>query len=544
MRILLISFALILLVNTAHAEAFRSLLVRQLSASTETATTEDEAESLAVLEAYYLSGDLRPVWVGERGVNKKGRDLSSLIATSDQDGLRPKDYGTHTISKLLNTTDPADIVALELKLSLALMQLTSDLGEGRTSPHVADPNLYPFRDEVNKGQIIEEAASTTDLDAFVAKYRPQTVRYKRAKQALAMYRELAETGGWKPIPAGDSIKPGMKNARVGLLRSHLRLWDDLKVENDRAAQGSDANYYDDDMVKAVKWMQYRHGLAQDGAVGKATLAAINVPVEDRIDQLVINLERRRWMTDDFGQRYIFVNLADFTLKLVDEPKTLLDMRVVIGKTYHKTPVFSKNMTYLVINPFWNVPPSIAGGEILPKLKKDPGYLAKKNFTLLSDWSASAQSVDPYTIDWSQVTRRNFRWRLRQGPGDGNALGRIKFMLPNHFNVYLHDTPSKSKFSQTVRSFSHGCVRVHEPTRLAAAVLTENKGWGEEEITAAITAKKRRIVKLKNPLPVHISYLTAWVNKDMSVHFRADIYDRDKQLANNLLGQRDNRFAMR
>ena len=250
--------------------------------------------------------------------------------------------------------------------------------------------------------------------------------------------------------------------------------------------------------------------------------------------MLLNMERRRWMPDDLGRRYIFVNLADFVLKVVDGPKTIYDSRVVVGKPYHRTPVFSGDMTYIVINPYWHVPPSIARNEILPAVIKDPGYLAKKNFTVLSSWGADASVLDPNSIDWPSLKGKRVAYKFRQDPGDGNALGRIKFMFPNQFNVYLHDTPSKSLFARTVRSFSHGCIRVQNPANLAEVVLAGMEGWSLASIKASIGSKKRKIVRLDEPLPVHLTYLTAWVNKDSSVHFRDDIYSRDKRLREALV----------
>jgi murein L,D-transpeptidase YcbB/YkuD len=295
-------------------------------------------------------------------------------------------------------------------------------------------------------------------------------------------------------------------------------------------------FYDHQLAEAVVRFQERHGLASDAAVGPETLDALNVPIERRIEQMVVNLERRRWMPDDRGARYVFVNLADFELKVVHEPRTVFDTRVVVGAPYHRTPVFSAAMTYVEINPYWNVPASIARNELLPKIKEDPSYLAPNGFELLSDWGDGAAAIDPWSIDWSRITRETFAYRLRQRPGDGNALGRIKFMFPNQFNVYLHDTPARHLFERTERSFSHGCIRIDRPEEFGAVVLAAD-GWSRERLDAAIASGERMIVTLAQPLPVHIAYLTAWVNKDGTVNFRNDVYGRDAILADALLGPR-------
>jgi murein L,D-transpeptidase YcbB/YkuD len=315
----------------------------------------------------------------------------------------------------------------------------------------------------------------------------------------------------------------------------LRASNDPEEARLAAATPASSEVYDDQLQAALIRFQERHGLAPDGRVGPKTRAALNVPIDARIQQMVLNLERRRWMPDDRGARYVFVNLADFELKVVHEPKTVLDTRVVVGAPYQRTPVFSAEMTYVVINPYWHVPPGIARNELLPKIREDPRYLAANDFELLSDWSESATLLDPLAIDWSAVSAQAFPYKLREKPGPGNALGRIKFMFPNRFNVYMHDTPARALFEKTVRSFSHGCIRVERPEEFGAVVLGRQPGWSLDRIQAAIARGERRIVTLAAPLPVHITYLTAWVNKDGSVHFRDDVYGRDALLAEALLG---------
>jgi len=515
------------------AEALPLALEAQLAGETAAARSDDETRTLAVLEHFYRARAHRPLWVLDGAAGPRARKLSDLLVAADLDGLDPRDYRAGEVRKLLDAGSAEELGRLELLLSLGLVRYAADLGQGRTTPHVADPTLFVFREEVRKEDVLAAAAEAVDLDSFVDGYRPQTVRYDRQKVALAEYRALALQGGWRMIPEGETLKPGMTDNRVRLLRQRLRLVGDLKPADDLAESGGDANFFDAGLEAAVKWMQYRHGLTRDGAVGPKTLAELNVPVERRIEQMVLNLERRRWMPDDLGQRYIFVNLADFLLKLVDEPRTVLDMPVVVGKPYHRTPIFSDVMTYLEINPFWHVPPSIARDELLPRIKQDVSYLAQNNYVLFSDWSSGATVIDPQTIDWSQVSRASFAYKIRQDSGDGNALGRVKFMFPNRFNIYLHDTPAKSLFSRSERAFSHGCIRVQDPPALAEMVLATTKGWDRARIEAAIASGERTVVPLDEPLPVHISYLTSWVNKDGSVHFRKDVYGRDAELAQAL-----------
>lgn len=521
----------------ALAEALPLALAEELNSGVAAAGTDDEVQSLTVLQRFYGVRGHRPLWVLDKAAGPRAEKLSDLLVAADLDGLDPADYRAGQIRDLLDAETPERLARLEVLLSLGLVRYAADLGQGRTTPHVADPELFVRRDEVRKEEVLEAATGATDLDSFIDGYRPQTVRYDRQKVALAEYRALALQGGWEPIPEGETLKPGMTDPRVSLLRERLRLLGDLKPQNDLAANGGDPDFYDVQMEAAVKWMQYRHGLAQDGAVGPKTLAELNVPIAERIEQMILNLERRRWMADNLGQRHILVNLADFLLKLVDEPQTLLDMPVVVGKPYHRTPIFSHVMTYVEINPYWNVPPSIARNELLPKIKQDVSYLAQNNYVLFSDWSSGASVIDPNTVDWSQVNQSSFPYKIRQDSGDGNALGRVKFMFPNRFNIYLHDTPAKSLFSRPERTFSHGCIRVQDPVKLAEFILRESEDWDRARIETAIASGERTIVTLKEPLPVHIVYLTSWVNKDGSVHFRKDVYDRDTALARALTGGR-------
>jgi murein L,D-transpeptidase YcbB/YkuD len=515
--------------------ALAATLAQALGARIERGLDAAGAEDRAAIGMFYDARAMAPLWVGEREPGARAKALADLLAGADLDGLDPLDYHVPAIRALIDAgnTDVEALAELELHLTSGLIRYVSDLGEGRTTPHAADPKLYVFRDRVDPAEVLRRTAASTDLAALVEQYRPQNPRYRRLKEALAEYRAMAARGGWPAIPEGPALKPDMRDPRVPMLRARLRLWGDLKGDGEASGAG-DPEVYGPDLVAAVERMQWRHGLDTDGVVGAATLKALNVSAEDRVRQLVLNMERRRWLPDNLGQRYIFVNLADFALKLVDEPKTLLDMPVVVGKTYFMTPIFSADMTYLEINPQWNVPPSIAKKEILPKLRQDVSYLARNKFTLFSDWGENARVVDPATIDWALAANKGFPYKLRQEPGEGNALGRIKFMLPNHFNVYLHDTPAKSLFKKSTRTFSHGCIRVSDPLALAEAVLAGQPGWTRDKIEQAMNSGERRIVTLARPLPVHIGYLTAYANKDGSIHFREDIYGRDALLARVLL----------
>ena len=512
------------------------------------------SEDRKVLDEFYAGRGDAPLWTGTPGANDKGRQLSGILSNAAEHGLVPAYYDADRIAELLDSEQEAALAELELRLSLSLIRFASDLDSGRLDPRRVDPEHYSYPQDVDRMQVLVESVEAQDMWVYLRAFQPQQNEYERLKGALAHYRSLAEGGGWEPIPDGETIKEGMSDPRVPALRARLMLLGDLdpstleqgieagsgdvsadketsepQSDGGTTAESSVSNpehLYEGPIVAALTRFQHRHGLTEDGVVGPKTLAALNIPVEQKVEQILMNMERRRWMPDDRGERYIFVNLANFDAKLVDGLDTVFHTKVVVGDPYHRTPVFSDVMTYLEINPVWNVPDSIASKELLPKIQENPNYLAERNYTLLSSWDQNAPEVDPRYIDWNQITASSFPFRIRQEPGENNALGQIKFMFPNRFNIYLHDTPSQSHFSRAERAFSHGCIRVAKPIELAGVLLEGQEGWDQERVRKQIASRERLRVELDRPIPVHLSYITAWVNADGVVHFRDDIYNMD------------------
>jgi murein L,D-transpeptidase YcbB/YkuD len=312
--------------------------------------------------------------------------------------------------------------------------------------------------------------------------------------------------------------------RVLVLRRRLVASGDLEAD---AAEGGD--YFDEKLEQAVIVFQKRHGIKADGIVGPATFDALNVPLEQRIRQIELNMERMRWIPDTVEQSSIVVNIANFQLDVIEKGKSVLSMKVVVGKPFQRTPVFTAKLTSLVINPSWNVPVSIAQKEILKKIKNNPQYITEQNIKVLRGWGSQKNEIDPETIDWSGINADKLAYRFRQEPGPLNALGHIKFMLPNKFDVYLHDTPAKRLFSESVRTFSHGCIRIEKPLELAEYVMKDAPGWTQEKLLAAIKKGAEQAILTPHPLDVHFLYLTAWVDEEGVLQFRNDVYKRDKQL---------------
>jgi murein L,D-transpeptidase YcbB/YkuD len=356
---------------------------------------------------------------------------------------------------------------------------------------------------------------------FAREVIPRNAFYRNLKGALAEYRALAAAGGWPSVPAGSTLAPGMSDARVPALRARLAATGDLDSVETAAAD----DVYDGATVEGVRRFQARHGLEQDGAVGPATLAALNVPVEARIEQMRVNLERARWVLGDLGDDFLVVNVAGFRLYVVRRNEIVWTTRVQVGQPYRRTPIFVATLSYLVFNPTWTVPPTILRRDILPAVRNDVGYLASRNIDVIDD---SGMVVDAMTVDWSGST---FPYRFVQRPGPNNALGRVKFMFPNEHFVYLHDTPSRDLFDRESRAFSSGCIRVEDPLELARLVL--RRGWDEQRIDDVVAAGRTETVTLDDPISVLLLYWTAEADVAGRVFFNADVYARDAEVSSAL-----------
>lgn len=475
-------------------------------------------------------------WLDHGQPSATARAVIGVLNRAGDDGLTPADYSAAHLAALADHLaehpDGGEAGrAFEQSLTVALLRYARDLSTGRIIPRLADPELAIDKPESDRAQILAGVAGAADPAAFLASLAPAHPQYAALKAALAHMRDVKAAGGWPSVPAGPTLKPGMKDDRVPALRARLAATGELSPS---AVNAAEPDLYDAAVEAAVHTFQRTHGQEPDGTVGGRTLIEMNMPVGQRITQILVNMERWRWVRHPAGLPFVSVNLADYSLAVMRGTETLQSMRVVVGAPFARSPVFSGQMRYIDLNPYWYVPPKIAKEEILPKLKKNPNYLTKGHYTLLSDWSDQAVPVDPATINWAQVTPRGFHWRVRQEPGNENSLGRIKFMFPNKYDVYLHDTPSKRLFDRALRSFSHGCIRVQDPPALALTVLalTNTPGWPEDKLRAAIGGDdlKHQTVRLKTPLAVEITYLTTLVDHDGTLNFRTDIYGRDARIA--------------
>ena len=488
----------------------------------------------AGVPCFYQRRGFAPAWSGEAGLDAESTsELLGAIQNSLYDGLRPADYHQADLQSRLEAArsqqDPNALAELDLLLTDAFLNLASDLRYGRVNPrtvHGDCEEASPETAEPDLPGVLESALAARRVGSTLEGLAPQTEAYKTLRQAVAFYRGIVARGGWPMVPEGPTLHPGDRNPRVEALRARL----EATAFFDPAAGGRDL--FDPPLQAAVRAFQERNGLEPDGAVGKGTLAVLNVPAEDRLRQIEVNLERWRWLPRDLGEPYIMVNTAGFLLDVVEDGRSVLEMRVVVGKPYTKSPTFSGVMTYLVLAPYWNVPQSIVVKEIVPRMRRDPGYLAREGMEVLL--SRGGSPVSPASIDWPHITGAGLV--IRQKPGPKNALGRVKLMFPNSFDVYLHDTPSRSLFQRAERSFSHGCIRLEKPLDLAAYVLRDDPSWTLQALEAAIRTGKERVVTLPHPIPVHLTYWTVWVDDAGVVQFRKDLYGRDKPLLEMLAAE--------
>lgn len=488
------------------------------------------------LALIYKDLGTKPLWVRPDGPTANAAIIVQYIQNADSHGLDPADYNIDRLLSLWNSEDPDELAQLETSLTYSLVKYIHDVSYGQLKPHEFDPEL--FAEAGNRDfhplKTIQQALAVSDLDKFLASLPPHHHHYRNLQKALVHYRLLAAAGGWPQLADGHSLHQGERDPRIDTVRKRLGVTGEYS-ENTPIA---DPYLYDALLENAVKRFQQEHGLTQDGIIGKKTRAAMNITAAQKVDMIRINMARWRWHAHNLGDKYILVNIASFNLKAYggdsDEPK--LDFAVIVGQDQHQTPVFSDAVTYLDFNPFWNVTPSIAANEELPALRKNPNNLVKHHIRLFSSWQPDAIELDSTSMDWHSITPGRMRgYKLRQDPGPWNALGKVKFVFPNRYSVYMHDTATPNLFQRTKRDFSHGCIRVSDPLELAIFVLEgQDGGWTREKIIELYEQNSRKIIRLSQPVPVHITYQTTWVDKDGSIHFNNDIYSRDKRLLSILI----------
>jgi L,D-transpeptidase YcbB len=478
----------------------------------------------ATLTAHYIRNNAPIYWVGT------GRMLPFVqrMQFAVNDGLDPASYPVDALIGLAKKAGSSDAFAAaqaELYFSAYYIAYAADLKVGRVSPQNVDPHLFRSRKTIDALRLLSDMSKQQNPSKYLTSFEPRNNHYQTLKRMLKVYTDVLNGGiNWPRIPDGAPLKPGQNDPRIAQIRQILSLTGDLDGEN------SGSSRYDEQLAGAVRRFQIRHGLEAKGLIGKQSIVAMNISPQERQKQIILNMERWRWMPDALGADHFLVNIAGFELQRI-EANTVVDrMNVVVGAIATQTPEFSANMQYVELNPTWTVPYAIATQEMLPKLRANPlAYASDFDVFVngkLANWGG---------INWSSYGGGSFPFTFRQHPGPKNALGKVKFMLPNSHNIYLHDTPAKDKFANTTRAFSHGCIRLSRPGDLAYALLGNKLGMGPSEIDSIWAGGQTTKVTLPKPIPVHLVYATAFATEN-GIEFRPDVYGRDRKLYAALFGR--------
>ncbi len=488
--------------------------------------------SLEYLIPFYVRRDYRAAWLDADGKPLPAADsLLRTLSQAEREGLRSADYPNAHLRKLYEALQ-RDTVAptagrladFDLLFTDTFLTYGSHLLSGRLPPRKIDPDWAIKPRSHDLAEVLERALADDTLVESLQALAPRGKGYAQLREMLQRYRTIEQSGGW---PVVGSAK-GAQGSQVGRLRARLQASGDLP-EGQQDQPGKNATY-DKSLADALRRFQKRHGLRETGTVNTATLAALNVPMSQRMRQVELNMERWRWLPDDFGPRYILVNIPSFKMSVFEDGKQVMESKVVVGRQERQTPTFTANMAYLVLSPKWYVPRSIAVKDKLPQLKRNPYALKGQKIRI---YNSGGQEIDPGSINWSAVSANSFRYQLRQDAGPRNALGGIKFMFPNPYSIYLHDTPSRELFSRNQRTYSSGCIRISNPVELADYLLKHDPKWNKDTIKTAATSGKQRVVRLPEEVPVYLLYWTAWVDDEGLLHFRDDIYQRDKPMVRAL-----------
>jgi murein L,D-transpeptidase YcbB/YkuD len=474
------------------------------------------------LVRFYERRQFTPAWDSPAKLD----ELLAVVIGSTWHGLEPEDYHFGALAELVAASrdEPTRALATELELLAtdALIRLAFHLRFGKVNPEKFEStwNFSRNMGGISPVTAIQTLVQVGDLSATLWSFAPDSDFYRGLMGYLETYRQIAAAGGWPAIEGGETLRLGTQSPRTPALRALLSITGDLAG----AIHTEEPQVFDEALEAAVMRFQARHGLDADGAVGRQTLAALNVPVEARIDQLRVNLERARWVFRDLEPRMLLVNIARFRVMLLEDQRVIWSTRVVVGRPYRQTPVFKARMTYLEFNPTWTVPPTILREDLLPDIRRDPAVLQRRNMSVIDH---QGKRVDPETIDWAGITARNFPYMIRQEPGAENALGRVKLMYPNPYHIYMHDTPARDLFSRAARSFSSGCIRLERPFELVDILLAGTQ-WDRAAIEQVLASGRTRVVNLPQPITVLTLYGTA-VPEEGGIHFAPDIYQRDARL---------------
>ena len=484
-----------------------------------------ELAAKAVIPQVYETTQFEPLWTNPGQVD----ELLRTIEDMQLDGLDPEDYHfsrlTRLRSELQVAPDAAGALDLDLLMTDALARLVYHAHYGKVDPQRLDEtwNLENEWKGKRGAEALLDLLRAPSLHAAIESLKPQPPMYRRLRDALARYRAYEAAGGWGKVPAGATLAPGESDPRVPAVRHRLAITKDLPQELDN---GDEA--FDEPLLLALELFQRRHALPR-GKLDAPTIQAMNLAPKVWIDQLRVNLERARWILPVSDPTFVLVNIAAFEIFFVKDGKREWQEAVQVGREFAETPLFRDEIKYFVLNPTWTVPPTLLAETILPQAKKSPGYLRKRGLRV---YDRGGREVAPESVNWRKFQANNLPYRLTQPPGSENALGRVKFMFPNPYHIYLHDTPNQSGFDAHMRTTSAGCIRVRDPLQLAEHLVSGTK-WTREAILAQVASGKTETVYLKKPIPVFLLYWTAEVTEDGVLQFHSDVYGRDRPLLDAL-----------
>lgn len=491
------------------------------------------------LSNFYKNRDYKLAWITLDELEPQAKSLIELIRKSHEHGLDSNNYYITEINNLYSTlyhdsiseeSFGKDFVKLDYTFTAAYLTYASHMLGGVINPEIADSNWVQYKKEKEWDLYLQEALENKNVEASITSLIPKNEQYSLLKEKLAAFVKMASAKNKSNlkepdrIPADATIKLGDSAEEVGILKRRLIFWGDLNENEEK----SDFLVYNKSTQNAIADFQARHGILEDGKVGPETISMLNASVESRIGQISLNMERLRWLPEEIGDHYIWVNIPDYQVKIIKNGKEDLKMRVIVGEKMNETPIFSDTMEFIVFSPTWTVPMSISTEEMLPKIKEDDDFFEDRNLLLYESWEKGAEVIDPRKVNWKKVDKENFEYKIVEKPSESNALGLVKFMFPNSEAIYLHDTPTDHLFDETERGFSHGCIRVEKPKELAEYLLQENdEDWDQERITEYMEMDTPTTITMKKRLPVHIVYHSAWVDEENKIHFRKDIYNHDK-----------------
>tara|TARA_R110002049_G_scaffold117067_4_gene270031 strand:- start:1614 stop:3176 length:1563 start_codon:yes stop_codon:yes gene_type:complete len=485
---------------------------------------ERELIDFNAVSSFYKNNNT--LWLNKQKLTNQAYDAIDFIASASRHGLNAEHYHLSTLRQLDPTVSDETAQYFDVLLTDGLLALIHDLAIGRLKAQEADPDWFIPQAEFDSTDFLQQALLSQYLKAELNTLIPSTREYIKLTEALARYQSYANLGGWPVIPKIRLLRPSETNQNLPIIRTRLAIED--KQFYDTAVKNLE--HYDSLTEQAVRRFQKSHGLKEDGIIGSETLAELNISAQDRVEQIKATLERKRWMPNDLGARYVQVNIANYTLSAVEDNTEKLAMRVIVGKKYRQTPSFVSEITQLVVNPYWTVPYKLAVLDLLPKQQADIDYFHLNEIRVFENINGQRVEQEPYLIDWQLLSKKNFPYTLRQDPGSHNALGVIKFLFPNPWAIYLHDSPHKELFNETKRNLSSGCIRVEDPLGFANFSLADNKA--HQNLLDIIDSKENKGLKLAEPLFIYVVYFTVSVDEN-GVEFSQDSYERDQNIIKKL-----------